>query len=167
MGEINQDDGIRGCRTYVSKIHLHVKQFSQKTNWKLAETPVHSRLRSTHYWVGREEKQSGWDLCPSNQVGTCAPERGLRGKGDYTGGDPPGERVVRAIGWYPSPGVLHRGDELVWLVGGLLGITGGLWKPGLCSWGEHVCWLAPEAGQKGPREDLSSSCQASHASACT
>ena len=45
--EVDQDGGVRGHGTHLPpqthQIHLHVEQFSQKTNWKLAEDLLHKQ----------------------------------------------------------------------------------------------------------------------------
>lgn len=65
----------------------------------------------------------------NDQVGTCAPKRGFRGKGRL-------HRQIPALGsqqFKPqigrsSAGILHREDKPPCLVGGLLGPTRGLWE---------------------------------------
>lgn len=46
-----------------------------KTNWRLAEGPLYNRFcqRYTKKPIRREEKLSGWDLCPWEST-----ERGVR-----------------------------------------------------------------------------------------
>ena len=46
------------------EIHLHVEQFSQKTNETGRKTYVTKAVRSTWSCIGRKEKWSGQDLCP-------------------------------------------------------------------------------------------------------
>lgn len=58
-----------------SKIYLHMEQFSLETNWKLAEVFLYNQSckKDTHI-IGSEGKKSDW-------VKTCAPGRGLIGRG--------------------------------------------------------------------------------------
>ena len=73
-----EDVGIGGKKTpmKISKIHLHVEQFSLKSNWRLAERLLHNPgCKMIHRKsVGREENPS--DL-PVNLEGD------IEEKGDY------------------------------------------------------------------------------------
>ena len=69
----DQDAWTCGCRSPLcpantSKILLHVKQFSLKTNWRLAKRVFYNqdckKHPQTQSWVGKEKKKSGQDLCP-------------------------------------------------------------------------------------------------------
>ena len=46
-----------------------MEKFSLETNWRLAERLLYNQgcETSTQNQVGREEKQSGWDLCPGRE----------------------------------------------------------------------------------------------------
>ena len=52
-------------------------------NWKLAEGLLYNQGSKKDTQVIR------WEGKKSNRTGTCASGRGLRGKGEYTGGHPP------------------------------------------------------------------------------
>ena len=52
---------------------------------------------------------------------------GSEEKDEYTVETCSGSEQWKPQTGHPSPGVLHRGDELPWLIGGPLGLTGGLW----------------------------------------
>lgn len=73
----DQDGWIRGygsplCPANTSKILLHVKQFSLKTNWRLAKRVFYNqdckKHPQTQSWVGKEKKKSGQDLCPKEMT---------------------------------------------------------------------------------------------------
>ena len=67
----------------ISKIHLHVEQFSLKTNWRLAEKLLYNLGCKKDTWGIRQVGKR------RDQVRTCALGRGLlEEKGDYRIRDP-------------------------------------------------------------------------------
>ena len=86
-GSSDQYDGVKGHKAHLllhnmSKIHPHVEQFSLKPNWKLAKGLLFNRnCKKDAQIIKQKGKRSDW-------VRTGAPWRGLRGKRDYTDGDP-------------------------------------------------------------------------------
>lgn len=89
--------------------------------------------------VGREGEQSGWDLWSWESV---RGKQGLHGWRFALGVSHSGTNR------HPSPEVQHGEDKPPWLAGGLVGLTGGLQKAGLHSWGGHGHQPAPEARQR-------------------
>ena len=80
-----------------SKINLPVEQSPLKTNWRLADRLLYCLgYKKDPHRIQEEGKRS-------DQVGTCAPRRGHRGKGRLQGQIPALEWVVQATYWVPWP----------------------------------------------------------------
>ena len=110
------------------KIHIHVGQFSQQTNWKLVEVLQYNQgLEEWSTWnqVGRQEKWSGQDLCPREVT---------QNKGRLHG-DPP--RGVNGSSHILGTPVLEsdtrKTSPVSWFE-----ISGTYWKARLCLWRAHA-----------------------------
>lgn len=62
-----------------------------------------------------------------NRLGPAPLGGGSEEKDEYTVETCSGSEQGKPQAGQPSPGILHRGDELPCLIGGPLGLTGGLW----------------------------------------
>ena len=107
----------------ISKIHLHMEQFSLITNWGWQKDSCTTKtVRKIHLESERKEKQSGQGLCPWEW---------LRGKGrlkpcwwESTGRRPPWG--MSSSSFLFDPGFQEREDKTPWLVGGPAGARRGL-----------------------------------------
>ena len=143
-----QDSRVGGHQTHLP-LKIHQKDIYMWTNphWKLtgeAERLLYNQ-GCKKYLQGVRYKGKR-----SDQVGTCAPGRGLR-----RGGGLHGQRPSLGSEWFkpyigrPSPWAQHQEDKSPWLVKGPVGLKG---KPRLHSWGVHTCLLTPETGWRGQIE---------------
>lgn len=133
--------------TNTLKIHLHMEDFSLKTNQRMAKRLLgHQGCKKDPHVTGQERKRS----C---QVRTCAPGREWRGRGHT----PWGGRGLSYTGFH-SRGVLGREDQPTCLTGGTLRLTKGCEKAGLHLQGVLARWLCLQSRR---REVCSSGCWAS------
>lgn len=99
-----------------SKIHQHMEQFSLKTSWRLAERHLYNHgCKKNPHGIGEKEK-SIWGR-------TCAPERGLKGKGRLHGWRSPRNKQLEPYIGHPSHKVQQKEDKTPWLLGGSVGLT--------------------------------------------
>ena len=94
-----------------------------ETNWKLAERLLYNQgCEKDPQGIVKEGKRS-------DQSGTCAPGRGVRGKGRLHGWRSAlGNEQFKPHTGCPSHGIQHREEEPHLLVESLLGSTVGMWE---------------------------------------
>ena len=145
----DQDGWIRGCRSPLcpantSKILLHVKQFSLKTNWRVAKGVFYNqdckKHPQTQSWVGKEKKKSDQDLCPKEMTERKGNTRVCR----FYQGSEQFDSQAR----HPSFVVQHQDVKSPWLLWKQWDWQRSSKKPRCDLWRAGTCLLTPETRQR-------------------